>query len=159
MTIVRGQIESLKRLKAELNQKGIKRFNSIGDINDFLKNYEFERQGILSQTEHDLNREIQTLYADRAQFQENYDQQKTSEILKLNQKIVRLRRKVELIKTKNGNTWIKAFRFLQLFILKSRKTQLEKKFNKIIQKKTLKANQKVQKTNIKKKTYHPLFCI
>jgi len=39
MTVVYGQIESLKRIRKTLNQNGITRFNSISDINKFIKNY------------------------------------------------------------------------------------------------------------------------
>jgi len=39
MTIVEGQIESLRKLKEQLSENGITRFNSIGDINNFIKNY------------------------------------------------------------------------------------------------------------------------
>ena len=42
MTIVVGKIEPLKKLKVILNDNGITRFNSIGEINEFLKNYESE---------------------------------------------------------------------------------------------------------------------
>ena len=40
MTIVEGQIESLKKIKEILDQNGITRFNSIADISEFIKNYQ-----------------------------------------------------------------------------------------------------------------------
>jgi hypothetical protein len=43
MTIVEGQIEPLKKLKESLNRSGITRFNSIGEINRFLRDYESEK--------------------------------------------------------------------------------------------------------------------
>ena len=46
MTIVEGQIESLKKLKEILDQNGITRFNSIGEIDNFIKNYDFEKKKI-----------------------------------------------------------------------------------------------------------------
>lgn len=46
MTIVAGKIEPLKRLKETLHSHGIYRFNSIGEINAFLKQYESEKKGI-----------------------------------------------------------------------------------------------------------------
>ena len=69
MTIIHGQIESLKRIKATLNQKGITRFNSIGDINEFIGNYELEKQEVFNQIEQDLNSEIDDLHADKINFQ------------------------------------------------------------------------------------------
>ena len=46
MTIVVGQIESLKKLKEILIENGITRFSSIGEINSFLKDYESEKEEI-----------------------------------------------------------------------------------------------------------------
>ena len=46
MTIVVGKIEPLKKLKETLNDNGITRFSSIGEINEFLKNYESEKNEI-----------------------------------------------------------------------------------------------------------------
>jgi hypothetical protein len=65
MTIVEGQIESLKKLREILNQNGITRFNSTGDINNFLKNYESEKDEIKQQIEYALDQEIQNLKSDR----------------------------------------------------------------------------------------------
>jgi hypothetical protein len=42
MTHIHGQIESLKRIRATLDQEGINRFNAVADINNFLNNYEHE---------------------------------------------------------------------------------------------------------------------
>jgi hypothetical protein len=148
MTIVHGQIESLKRIKATLYQKGIIRFNSMGDINDFIKNYELEKQEIFNQIEQDLNVEIDDLQADRIKFQNNYDNLKTEIINKLNNKIVRLKSKYDLIQSRNTkNPLRKIFNWLQLRILKFKKTELEKNFNKIINKYTFIADQEVNKTN------------
>ncbi len=147
MTIVHGQIESLKRIKDTLNQKGIIRFNSIGDINDFIKNYELEKQKIFNQIEHDLDFEIDVLQADRNIFQKNYDNLKTENINKLNNKIIRLKSKYDLIQSRNTNNLIrKTFNLLQLWILKSRKTNLEKNFNNIIHQHTYSAEKRVNKT-------------
>lgn len=147
MTIVKGQIESLKRIKAELNQRGISRFNSVGDINSFIKNYELERQKIFSQTGHDLNIEIDALESDRIKFQGKYDNLKTEETYRLNNKIDALNSKYNLIKSRNTNTLTGTFRSLQLMILKLRKTYLENNFNRIIFKNTYKVAQKVDETN------------
>jgi len=150
MTIIHGQIESLKRIKAILNQKGIIRFNSIGDINDFIKNHELQKQEIFNQIEQELNIEIDDLQADRIKFQKNYDNLKTENTNKLNNKIIKLKSKYDLIKSRNAtNPLRKIFNWLQLRILKSKKTKLEKNFNKIIHQYTFTAEQKVNKTNTK----------
>jgi hypothetical protein len=61
MTIVVGQIESLKKLKEILIENGITRFNSIGEINSFLKNYESEKEEIPKITKITLDQEIKEL--------------------------------------------------------------------------------------------------
>jgi len=61
MTVVAGKIEPLKKLKEILNKNGITRFNSIGEINTFLKNYESERKEIPSIVKSALDKEINNL--------------------------------------------------------------------------------------------------
>lgn len=61
MTIVVGKIEPLKKLKEILNDNGITRFNSIGEINAFLKNYESEKEEIPKITKITLDQEIEEL--------------------------------------------------------------------------------------------------
>jgi hypothetical protein len=147
MTIVKGQIESLKRIKDELNRKGIKRFNSTGDIINFLKNYEIEKQEILGRVEQDLNIEIKTLRSDKEKFQEDYDKLKIEETSRLNNKIDDLNSRYNLIKSGNRNTLLKVFKLIELKIIESRKKQLLKNFNRIINDKTFITSQKIQETN------------
>lgn len=61
MTVVVGKIEPLKRLKDVLNKNGITRFNSIGEINAFLKNFESEREEIPKITKITLDQDIKEL--------------------------------------------------------------------------------------------------
>jgi hypothetical protein len=63
MTVVVGKIEPLKKLKEVLNKNGINRFNSIGELNTFLKNYEAERKEIPSTVKSTLDSEIINLDA------------------------------------------------------------------------------------------------
>ncbi len=61
MTIVTGKIEPLKRLKETLHSHGIYRFNSIGEINAFLKQYESEKKDIPATVKHATDNEIKNL--------------------------------------------------------------------------------------------------
>lgn len=61
MTIVSGKIEPLKRLKEKLHSHGIYRFNSISDINEFLKQYESEKKDISATVKHSTDNEIKDL--------------------------------------------------------------------------------------------------
>ena len=150
MTIIHGQIESLKRIKTILNQKGIKRFNSIGDINEFIRNHEIEKQEVFLQIEQDLNNEIEDLIADKIKFQSIHDNLKTEITNKLNSEITKLKSKYERITSRNiTNLFVKIFNWFRLWILKSKKTKLEKNFNKIIHQYTFSAEQNGQITCLK----------
>ena len=61
MTIVSGKIEPLKRLRETLLSHGIYRFNSIGDINAFLKQYESEKKDIPATVKRSTDNEIKDL--------------------------------------------------------------------------------------------------
>ncbi len=61
MTIVAGKIEPLKRLKETLHSHEIYRFNSIGDINVFLNQYESEKKDIRETVKHSTDEEIKNL--------------------------------------------------------------------------------------------------
>ena len=61
MTIVVGKIESLKSLKEVLEFNGISRFDSIAEINKFLKNYESEKSDIPGIVKIELDEEIEKL--------------------------------------------------------------------------------------------------
>lgn len=63
MTVVAGKIEPLKKLKEALNKNGITRFNSICEMNYFLRNYESERNDIPNIVKITLDNEIKTLEA------------------------------------------------------------------------------------------------
>lgn len=51
MTVVTGRIEPLKKIRRILNENGITRFNSIGEIRSFLKNYPLEKKMVTSSAE------------------------------------------------------------------------------------------------------------
>lgn len=61
MAIVVGKIQTLKKLRESLDEKGIHRFNSIGDINSFLKNFEYEKRSIPKNEKDKLDKELQSL--------------------------------------------------------------------------------------------------
>ncbi len=154
MTIIYGQIESLTRIKDTLNQKGINRFNSIGDINKFKRNYEFERQNITNRIEHDLNIEIDDLRAIKKKLQKDYDDLKIRKIKKFNNRIIRIKRKYDRIRSRNTNDLIrKKINWLYFKILKFIKTILEKNFPKIIKLQTNRAEKKLNDTNKKINDY------
>tara|TARA_B110000285_G_scaffold233930_1_gene309210 strand:+ start:1035 stop:2108 length:1074 start_codon:yes stop_codon:yes gene_type:complete len=147
MTIVKGKIESLKRVKTQLNQKGIKQFNSIGSINSFLRNYESEKKNIYTQAASELNIELENLTNEKPKLQIKLERSKTKEISSLSDKIEYLETKYNFIDSKESNAIITTFNFFQLIFLKSKKNRLKKNFDKIIFNKTFKLSNRVEKVN------------
>lgn len=153
MTIVTGQIESLKRIKSELSRNGISRFNSVAEIKSFQKSYVSEKQEVLKQTEDALDSEISYLVIDKIKYQEEYENLKTSETEALNKLIEKLNDKCYQIKAKKANLLIRIINLFRLIFLKWKKSRLEKNFDKIIQKKTNSAKKILDDTNNKIKYY------
>ncbi len=133
MTRVIGQIETLKRLKATLSTKGISRFNSIGEINEFIINYDNEKQELFFKIEHDLDLELDTLQAEGFDLQKYYDTLKTNAATRLNGVIRSLKTKCETINanpTRNPLKEVGYWYLLQIFL--ATKFILEKSFKSII---------------------------
>jgi len=147
MTLVIGQIESLTRLKETLTEKGIDRFDSIGDIKFFIKNYEKEKQEVINQTEFDLDIEIDTLQADGFRFQKNYNTSKTAVTKELNNIIFRLKLQSNIVQSrKPKNSTIKIYNWIQLKILETLNACLDKYSDKVIELYTFRNKKKVSKT-------------
>ncbi len=70
MAQIHGQIESLKKLKYELESCGIHRFKSIKEINDFLNNFQHEKEAIINTQKEILKNEIKDL---NLRIKENQD--------------------------------------------------------------------------------------
>jgi len=154
MTIVEGQIEPLKKLKKILIKKGIARFNSIGSINKFLKNYDSEINEIPQDVESKLDLEIESFQSSFLKYQQFYDDLKIETTEKTNIKLNDLRDKFELVNEKRKNSWFwRMLLFFKFATLKSKKSNIENNFNKIISRKTYSAENEVIK--IKQKVeYH-----
>ena len=104
MTIVVGKIEPLKKLKEILNDNGITRFNSIGEINDFLKNYESEKEEVPKTTKITLDQEIKEL------------EEKTK----------------QAVEKSNKNLFNKIVYFLKIKSLNNKKSNLQKNYEKVL---------------------------
>lgn len=61
MAQIHGQIESLKKLKHELISHGINRFNSIKEVNDFINNFQLEKEAIINAEREILANEVNDL--------------------------------------------------------------------------------------------------
>ncbi len=61
MAVIVGKIEPLKKIKDILNDNDITRFNSIGETNEFLKNYDSEKEELINITKVSLDEEIKAI--------------------------------------------------------------------------------------------------
>jgi hypothetical protein len=137
MAIIAGQIEPLKRLKKVLNENGIIRFNSIGEINAFIKNYEAEKKATPKIIENTLDEEISNLQSDIIKHQQIYDNLKIDILNELNHKIKNLEEALkQALEKSNKNLFNKVTHFLKIKTLTNKKLTLENNSEKVIREKT-----------------------
>ncbi|HML75156.1 MAG TPA: NERD domain-containing protein [Anaerohalosphaeraceae bacterium] len=149
MTIVEGQIEPLKKLKEALSRSGITRFNSIGEIDRFIKNYEAEKQQLPGLIESALEAEIQTMQAALTRHQQIYEELKAGIRNEITQKAQELEVETRKAKDKSKrNLFYGILYFLKIKNLSRRKSNIEKNLESIIKKKTSNAEDKVAKLKI-----------
>lgn len=137
MTVVIGQIESLIRIRETLDQKGITRFNSIGDINKFIKNYNNEKEETFFKIQNEVDLEIDVLLAEWHELQKEYDTLQANAITKYEGRISKLNKRcISLDSTPAKNAFIEVVIFYQYYFFKVIKYVLEKNFNSLISWKT-----------------------
>ena len=140
MALVYGQIDTLKQIRRTLNEKGIRRFNSTGDLKTFIKNYENEKEEIFFKIEHDFELELDVLEVKGTILQRNYDTLKNNTETKHKTRISKLRQKCEhLSSIRAKNAIMELAHWYQLQFLLGVKFILEKSFNLIIRIKTNKS--------------------
>ncbi len=120
MARIYGTIESLKSLKAELNNNGISRFNSVKEINDFLSNYDTEKLAILDNESEKLEGE----YFDTCINLKREKQQKAetinSETEKIDRRIFDLQTKIDSTDSESHNFLKRLLSNITLYSLKKR---------------------------------------
>lgn len=136
MINVHGQIESLKRIRATLDQEGITRFNSVSDINNFLKNYAFEKEETLFNTERQFDLELETLEIKALNLQKDYEAIKTKVEANLNTRISHLKSKSKGLPKPAKNAVRELLNWYQQQILLGYTFILEKSVKHVIRHKT-----------------------
>jgi len=154
MAVIEGQIEPLKKLKEILHQNGITRFGSIGEINDFIRNYEKEKNEIPKEVENQLDGEINQLQIDLAKYQLDYEDLKNGVTSETNFAIEELEIKLKLAREKSSKSFIhKIFFYPKTKFLINKKAHLEKNFENVVNKKTHLAEKEVYRTKEKLNDY------
>jgi len=128
MAKIYGKIGSLKALKFELESSGINRFNSVKEINNFLANYNKEKQNIL----HDESEKLEREYTDRCTSLKRRKQERKEiikfETEKINSRIFELKEEIDSIHARHEISLIRFISSIKLYFLK-------KKYNHYIQNK------------------------
>lgn len=106
MAIIEGQIEPLKKLKEILHQNGITRFGSIAEINDFIKNYDAEKNAIPKEVENEFEREINQLQIDLTKYQQDYEELKNDVTSETHFEIKELEIKLKLTREKSSKSFV-----------------------------------------------------
>lgn len=154
MAVIEGQIEPLKKLKGVLYQNGITRFGSIGEINDFIKNYETEKNQIPSAIENEFDNEISLLQIDLAKYQQDYEALKSDVSNEITSKINELEIELKLAAEKSSKGFAhKIFYYPKTKNLKRKKTNLEKNFESIVAERTHSAEIELRRTQDKLNDY------
>jgi len=120
MAKIIGTIESLKSLKSELKHRGISRFNSVREINDFLSNYDSEKLGIFNDTSKGLADEFSETCINLRQRIKTKTEIINFETVKLDNQILLLKKKIDLIENDKDNSFLKSiFSSIKLYSTKN----------------------------------------
>lgn len=136
MTIVEGQIETLKQLKESLRDSGITRFNSIGQIRRFLKDYETEKSRLRSRAAEAVDMEIKGLQADLVEYKQACRKRKEEAHKEIEQRIKGLETDIRRAKEKGSrNILLRAICFFRIWSLSRRAARLKYGKEKEVEKK------------------------
>lgn len=140
MAVIEGQIEPLKKLKDILRQNGITRFDSIGEINCFRKNYETEKNAIPETVQNELDAQINQLQIDLAKYRHDYEDLRGSVTREIDSEIKKFEIELGLMKEIRKQGFVhKIFYYLKTKTLTKKKAYLERNFENILKKKTYSA--------------------
>ena len=139
MTIVEGQIETLKSIKKVLREQGISRFNSIGDINNFSTQFKSEKESVLNTVIHEIDLEIEAIQSELSSAKSQFESSLSSESTKVEIDIeYRKSRLYSFESIVSNNIISKLFRSLSIFYFKSKLSTLVKNKSKIVKRRTRK---------------------
>jgi len=144
MTIVDGQIETLKELKESLSRGGITKFSSVGEIRRFLKDFETEKKQLPSRIESELEAEIQDMQSTLVGRQQAYDELRAKARNEVEQQIHELEARIGLASDRSKkNTFYRGLYFLKISSLSRRASRLRSNLESVINKKTSNAEKSI----------------
>lgn len=132
MAKVIGQVESLKSLREELNRRNISRFNSIGDINRFNKDYTNEKRTILNYHENRINKEIDNISDGIRENERKLELKEENEKTQLNSQIENYSNRKSILEQRRNSFLRKLVTYFKIRKLKRKIKFLKDNFDQII---------------------------
>jgi len=146
MTIIEGQTETLKKLKEALIRSGITRFDSIGQIRRFLRDFEAEKDQLPSRIESDLDAEIRGMKSTLASQKQACNELRTKIQNEIDQQLRELRTRTDkATKKSNRNGIFRFLYFLKLLSLSHRTSKLKKNRAATIERRTVSQQKAIAK--------------
>lgn len=146
MTIVEGQIETLKRLKESLRKNGVTRFTSIGEIRAFLDGFELEEKQLPIQIERDVDANIRTAQQNIARYEKELNELEMFVRNSVQKQLHELFSELKRVREKKlRSSFFKGFYFLKHFLIARKASRLDKNLEKTIRRKTKSDYKKVAK--------------
>lgn len=144
MTIVEGQIETLAKLKESLRRSGVNRFNSIGEIRSFLRDFETEKKQLPTRIERELATEIQQLQSTLESHRRAHDELRTRVRSEVGQRLLELSAEITRASDRSKkNPFFKAIFFFKVSSLSRKTSRLQRNLEKIVKEKTNSAGKTV----------------
>jgi len=132
MTIIHGQIESLKKIKETLHLNNIHRFQSVGEITQFKRTYQDEKREVSHRIKKELDEQIKALKEEQAKLQSESNQLEQEIAEEFANDTAKLNTKLERLNSKNArNILSKAIVYLQKSYTKTQLKKCEKRFSQI----------------------------
>ena len=144
MAQVYGQIESLKQIRTTLDQKGIDRFQSTNQIQDFLDNYELEKKDIYNKWERKLDEDIANLKEQDRQNREVLHDLQNQTITGLDAKINLNQQRIDRLNEMHAFFWVIIILIpIAALIMELRIKYLKKNYKRIIDESTIEIDKKI----------------
>ncbi|MBP6870442.1 MAG: NERD domain-containing protein [Bacteroidales bacterium] len=134
MAKIIGQIESLKALKAELYNRKIFIFNSVGDINRFCREFSMKKKMVIESYENSIIEEIKRISERIGENEINLEKAKQDEINRLDTRILHYKERKENLEKERMNAFFlnKAVLFFKIRQLKKELKYITENYNLII---------------------------
>ena len=145
MAQIHGQIDSLKQIRSTLDIRGISRFNSINQLNDFLKNYRFEQKRVLDIFEKELEKDIDNLKKTISYDHEVLRTVRNKSLEKLNRKMIYHFNAISRVEKEFGNSILGRYiADMIIYFINTRLNYFQKNYDRIIEKATSKIEEKIK---------------